>query len=315
MAQPVNLVPNGSFEDTIDFGNGAVEPKLWDLTLGSPNYFSPYFKFPFENAGTPYNFYGYQIPKDGKAYMGILIKYILEPEQREYIQIKLKSKLIKDTVYNLSFWINMPDSLHWTCEQKNIAFSFTNVLIDYPQHLHKRIDWLFPIYKADSTWNPANKTGWEKFIRTFKASGNEEYLIVGNFLDSNETKLVDIGGGIKNVYHDNSYYFIDDIKLYKYSEIDTASPPIDTNEIKKIVIPNIFTPNADGINDVWKVSDPKMIKEISIYNRWGDFIKKLEEPGFIWEGTNHRSGLYYYKVVYMDKGVQKVKTGSITLMR
>src|SRR5690606_7456191 len=129
------------------------------------------------------------------------------------------------------------------------------------------LDRLSPIYFSDSTWDPTNKIGWEKISKRIKAKGNEGYIIIGNFRSDILTVHNNIGGGSKKVYKDESYYFIDQVELYKYSEIDTAIDTIDTNEIKKLVVPNIFTPNGDGINDVWKVSNPDMLNKISIYNR------------------------------------------------
>src|SRR5690606_16982538 len=202
-AQPLNLVPNPSFEDTIDYGNGFFSPKYWDMTLGSPDYFSSAFKATLESRKTPFSYYGYQIPKNGIAYGGFFTKNISAPENREYIQTKLIQTLKKDSLYNLTFYVNMPDSFHWACEQKNIAFAFSDTMIDIPQHLHKLINWLSPIFFSNTIWNTKNKEGWEKISNVFKARGHERFLIIGNFLPDSQSSLINTGGGDKHVYKIN----------------------------------------------------------------------------------------------------------------
>jgi gliding motility-associated-like protein len=65
----------------------------------------------------------------------------------------------------------------------------------------------------------------------------------------------------------------------------TVEPP--TGDVKEI--PNIFTPNGDGENDVYTLAgqdDPCYdVMEIKIYNRWGQLIYTSDDPNFEWDGT------------------------------
>jgi gliding motility-associated-like protein len=68
-------------------------------------------------------------------------------------------------------------------------------------------------------------------------------------------------------------------------------------------IPNVFTPNADGINDVFEPFFKQAIAgyEIIIYDRWGQLIRQLSNQG--WNGqtqTNEKApaGTYYYVLRY-----------------
>tara|TARA_B100000768_G_scaffold102063_1_gene95023 strand:- start:4679 stop:6784 length:2106 start_codon:yes stop_codon:yes gene_type:complete len=69
----------------------------------------------------------------------------------------------------------------------------------------------------------------------------------------------------------------------------TVDPP--TGDVKDI--PNIFTPNGDGINDIYKLAgqnDPCYdVMQINIYNRWGQLVFKSFDPIFEWDG-NTESG-------------------------
>ncbi len=68
-------------------------------------------------------------------------------------------------------------------------------------------------------------------------------------------------------------------------------------------IPQIFTPNADGSNDVWELTDIDYFptNNIIIFNRWGDIV--YEKTSYLneWDGKNMSGdslpdGTYYYVV-------------------
>ena len=82
----------------------------------------------------------------------------------------------------------------------------------------------------------------------------------------------------------------------------TVDPP--TGEVKDI--PNIFTPNGDGTNDIYKLAgknDPCYdVMQINIYNRWGQLVFKSFDSNFQWDGNTEsgkvcRPGAY---LVVMD---------------
>ena len=70
-----------------------------------------------------------------------------------------------------------------------------------------------------------------------------------------------------------------------------------------IYIPNTFTPNGDGINDVFKpVIDPDKIKkyEMTLYNEWGELIFKTDQIEQGWDGISQAissNNIYIYKII------------------
>ncbi len=91
----------------------------------------------------------------------------------------------------------------------------------------------------------------------------------------------------------------------------------------KVEVPNIFTPNSDGINDVFRPSY-KGIKSVNgyIYNRWGEVIFQWWGLKGYWDGVTFPagvevpSGTYFYIVkgiTFSDKEI--VKSGVVTLKR
>lgn len=92
------------------------------------------------------------------------------------------------------------------------------------------------------------------------------------------------------------------------------------------IIPNVFTPNNDSINDVWRFNLGKgnVLKEIAIFNRWGNemsVISRTSVTEIRWDGRTTSgeetpSGVYYFVLRYTDvNGDEHRKNGYVTLMR
>lgn len=88
----------------------------------------------------------------------------------------------------------------------------------------------------------------------------------------------------------------------------------------EIVVPNIFTPDNDGINDVFyvKVLGVKEY-ELQIFNRWGNPIFSSNSPNVIWDGkTNGKlveEGVYFYKLKASSNTKEYHYQGNITVIR
>jgi gliding motility-associated-like protein len=54
-------------------------------------------------------------------------------------------------------------------------------------------------------------------------------------------------------------------------------------------LPNIFTPNGDGMNDDFKAIKVRQIKEIDLVvnDRWGNLVYKTKDPYFKWNGVSN----------------------------
>lgn len=96
------------------------------------------------------------------------------------------------------------------------------------------------------------------------------------------------------------------------------------------IIPNVFTPNNDSINDVWRFNLGKgnTLKTLSIYNRWGNDLTPsfyLQEhtnvTTVLWDGKTTSGeettgGVYFYILQYTDaNGEEHKKNGYVTLLR
>ncbi|MES2592243.1 MAG: gliding motility-associated C-terminal domain-containing protein [Bacteroidota bacterium] len=88
-----------------------------------------------------------------------------------------------------------------------------------------------------------------------------------------------------------------------------------------IFIPDIFSPNGDGLNDVLFVRTTS-VKEFSfiLFDRWGERVFETTNSDKGWDGkynnTDTQTGVYvwYFSVTYMD-GAVETRKGDITLVR
>ncbi|MCZ4409567.1 PKD domain-containing protein [Cryomorphaceae bacterium 1068] len=93
-----------------------------------------------------------------------------------------------------------------------------------------------------------------------------------------------------------------------------------------VYIPNTFSPNGDGINDLFKIStsDSELDDYLfSVYNRWGELMFETTDPSQGWNGAANGSdyfvppGVYPYYVKY--SGICQSETleekGFVTLIR
>ena len=92
------------------------------------------------------------------------------------------------------------------------------------------------------------------------------------------------------------------------------------SELTKLAIPNVFSPNGDGINDTWEIPNLNRIPEatIVIYNRKGTLIFKSKGYSQPWDGTLNgsklESGTFDY-VISTNIKKEKMLKGAVLLVR
>jgi len=76
---------------------------------------------------------------------------------------------------------------------------------------------------------------------------------------------------------------------------DTMTLLIKVEDKPYIVIPNIFTPNGDAINDLFSISSFGYTNlELFIYNRWGTLITNYNPTQKSWDGSGESEGTYFF---------------------
>jgi gliding motility-associated-like protein len=90
----------------------------------------------------------------------------------------------------------------------------------------------------------------------------------------------------------------------------------------QVYVPNVFTPNGDGVNDVFLIStdDNLVMFDLIIYNIAGEMIFHTTDPKQAWVGGHEYyapDDVYIYRLMYRSEyqSNEKIETGSITLVR
>ncbi len=89
----------------------------------------------------------------------------------------------------------------------------------------------------------------------------------------------------------------------------------------KIFVPTAFSPNGDGLNDVFEVKGRFQNNfSLVILNRWGQIIFESNNPKRGWDGKMNGKeapiGVYAYRLTAVDETGQKYeKTGTLTLVK
>ncbi len=301
-----NLVYNGDFEiyDTCppaQSGNSTTLNYIkhclgWDTPTEAS---SDYFNSCSTNnlSGVPKNYGGFQYPYNGNGYVGLYALIDYEPCQyREYIQTRLITPLITGKKYTIEYFVCMSG----------------------PQAAVNSISALFSVNKINSVTdcfinaNPQVKyesgyltdtLNWTKITGDFVADGGEEYLTIGFFEDTlNHQGVLPLMPDSLTFKSYTIYYFIDGIIL--------------NESICTLNIPNVFTPNKDGINDVLKINSCSSLIKTTIYNRWGNKVFETTDVNYFWDGRTTSGedcidGNYFYIIETKEKTIK----GFVQLIR
>lgn len=109
----------------------------------------------------------------------------------------------------------------------------------------------------------------------------------------------------------------------QFTPPDSRSPGREkAPERTELLIPNAFSPNNDGHNDVFKIINfgPQTLLEFKVFNRWGTVLFKTTDPETGWDGMYQNKkqplGVYGYLIrIGYPEGVVETYKGTVTLVR
>lgn len=207
--QAQNLVPNPGFEDTLGC------PYQWDgIQMGyAANWFQPTWGSSDLFTGcylVPQSFNGYQDAHGGSSYGGFITS-CHKPfgcdstnPNREYLSARLNQTLIQGQLYYCTFHISRADSVQYA-SKLGVLFS---------DSLSQASTMPLP-YTAqfETTTAHIDKLSWTEINFSFVATGDEDFITIGNFRNDLESDIVYTGDGgdQSNWEYLFAYYYIDDI--------------------------------------------------------------------------------------------------------
>ena len=171
--------------------------------------------------------------------------------------------------------------------------------------------WLRGLGECDSlnlVWNPYN--GWPTPQYDVYLNYQNQWIKWNQFPITDTTYILysdtlEVGNyNVKVVTTDSSY-----TSESNYVICFQPEPPI-------IIIPNVLTPNNDGVNDIFVIRNLLVYdyRKIVIFNRWGKAVYTSEEYNNDWDGKGVSDGVYFVVVTILNNGVLEEHTGNVTIL-
>ncbi|MFT5820392.1 MAG: gliding motility-associated-like protein [Crocinitomix sp.] len=313
----INLVPNPSFEEYIDCPTGLTDldsAKSWSPAHGTCDYYNACnntIDYSPGYVGVPNNVNGYLNAHTGVAYAGFVSYSNPASKAREYMQTLLLEALEVGVEYEVSMYLSLPKGdevnpvgpvgVYFTTDTLDISYTSGNLSLCCT-----------PNVTFDTI--PTVNGPWMLVTANYIATGGERLMIIGNF-EKNENCVY-----IENPnYSVSCYFFVDDVSVIPVKDSVNV---IDNVVLIEIEMPNIFTPNNDQVNDIFRPVKMKNIQEskLIIMNRWGQKIYETDDLNLGWDGTYKDKdcvdGTYFWKIEYVDvNGAQEGSHGIIQLVR
>jgi gliding motility-associated-like protein len=229
---------------------------------------------------------------DGRIVMADSFSYCLPDPGSYKLKIQTRGKNGCRGVYEhpelINVWPKPHTSLAWTPE---VPSTTQNHVTFEPSHLY----------------SPVVKYQWE-FLGTSKSNG----------YDTASVKYP------VRVYENTGKFPVLVISQTDKGCIDSVFKIIEIIDEFNIFIPNTFTPNGDGLNDVFNVKGLGLKAEgysMEIYDRWGSLVYSTKDALKGWDGTVKglmaENGVYVYKVKALGANGEgrKEYVGHVTLLK
>ncbi len=279
-----NLVPNPSFEDTVEcpdvFSNIELATGWINPNSYSPDYFHSCANSGNPNFGVPNNKYGFQNARTGIAYAGIYLPVNAGTNSREYIQIELTDTLIIGLEYVIKFHVSLSDSSIFSVNSLGAFLSDTAIYNSSSTFFN-----IIPHIVNNLVLNPlVNPSVWYEISDTVFANGGERFITIGNFEADSVADTTGVVGG--SFPSDASYYYIDDVSIKR----------VFTNGIfnRPSFHINIF-PNP--VKEILNISSGDFIESIYVTTIEGKILLK-ENPysnNFQIDFSSYPKGIYFLK--------------------
>ena len=322
-----NLIANGGFEERNCEPIFASQPCTGCQQLHCCNYwFNPldastsdyYTNMAGCTVKLPNTISGTINPYSGNAIVGFILSIQFLSNYHEYISTALIQKLQKGQKYNLTLSLAKGESSGsvFTCGGNMNTLGNNN---GYSNHFgfYFSTDSIHESINDFLSFTPQieieevivlGPTEWKTYHLSFIAEDEYKFLTIGNFFPNSSTTMI----ANDPFYGVTAYYYIDDVSL----EQDLTYHPEG-----KIIEPNVFTPNGDGVNDFFVPVLAEHIEsyELSILNRWGEQVFFTNKLNVGWDGKIGDNigpdGVYYWNMIYKDNnGKEGIQRGYLTLL-
>ena len=201
---PVNLAPNGDFEEHTSCPNSLAGIGLcddWQPLVGSPDY---YHICGSGWGSAPHNINGYQLPGSDSAYLGLASYTTIFPGGQEVAYAPLQEPLIQGVKYRVSFKVSYADSANYAiCCIGAILSSTPPPQGPYSQNLSS--------VELILDENDFDMNTWFEYEGVYTAQGGEDKIYLGSFRPESEMNVMTVRP--PGEPYDNAYFYIDDVSV------------------------------------------------------------------------------------------------------
>ena len=276
-----NLVLNPDFElyhcdpwyiSSIEDCNNWTTP-----TMSSPDYFNNSC-LESRTCAIPQKYWGYQLPKSGNSYIGIIAydyrKQSADEAGAEYIQGSLAEPLKANEKYTVEFYVSL-------AECSKLALQNLGVYFSEKVTKEKTVELLKLTPQVITHVNLSDTSKWISINETYTAKGNEKYFIIGCFSNGKNVKFKKVSPS-KDIPDPRgyAYYYIDNVNIKPETEITitkTETQTITKDTIKpissdlKVEIGNTFVLNNISFTkasyELTEISFKELDKLVELLNK------------------------------------------------
>ena len=158
-------------------------------------------------------------------------------------------------------------------------------------------------------------------LLTAAATQQANYFWSGNAVFSNPNAAANTA-----VINNSAWIYVLTTNVDGCSSLDSVFINIqksagDTCDNATLFIPNVFTPNQDGVNDFFEIMvDDIEVNNVKIFNRWGEQLFETSNVKQSWDGSfkgnKCSAGVYFYSVQYINcvDGSRQKRNGNFSLL-
>jgi gliding motility-associated-like protein len=160
-----------------------------------------------------------------------------------------------------------------------------------------------------------------KYHIYYSPTQGSDFVVIDSTSPANATSYVHVNNGsITGCY---AVVAIDSVGNHS---VYSNTVCIDNDTCSSYSLPNVFTPNDDGFDDVFHPFPYTSVDhvEMTIFNRWGNIVYETEDPDINWNGRDRNNnarcsdGVYFYVCRVYEITLTGLRTreirGSITLL-
>lgn len=286
----------------------------------SPDYFHILGNASCDLPETPYAMLQ---PKEGQAVMGIEVSGTNEAILREYLTIVLDQPLHAGK--NYEFKISWSNGKLTPISNSGLAINGMGFL--FTEQMPVQTSALPIVNEPQFTFSrPIFSETWVESKIQFRADVAAKYITIGLFGSNGGRALKTAARSGQKV----AYYFFDDARIDPLPDsLDFTEPkifdgminPIEAVGKDEVFVPNSFSPNEDGLNDVFLSNSYEIDGwNLTVFNRWGSQVFQSKSALEGWDGKfNGKSvemGSYYWTLIYKNEsGRRSERQGFVNVLR